>query len=139
MQDGILVLILYVLWNATLLMVLVGNRATLVLKRKHAINKFDPDGSDLSGPIHRITRAQANCRESFPLIAGPILCAAEMQVNHLVDPLVFFFLVARVAQSLVHCLSISSIAVQIRFTFFIVQIAISVYWCVLLAQTLVMT
>lgn len=134
MQDGLLVLILYVLWNTTLLMALVGSRAALVLKRKHAINKFNPDGSDLSGPIHRLTRAQANCRESFPLIAGPILCAAVMQVNHLIDSLVFFFLIARVAQSLVHCWSISSVAVQIRFTFFVVQIAISVYWCVLLLQ-----
>lgn len=136
MQDSLLVLVLYVLWNLVLLSTLVGCRAALVLQRKHAINKFDPDGSDMTPAIHRITRAQANCRESFLLIAGPILCAEVAQLGHLIDPLVYFFLVARVAQSIVHCLSISSIAVQIRFTFFVVQIAISVYWCILLLQAM---
>lgn len=136
MQDSLMVLILYVLWNIVLLTMLIGCRAVLVLQHKHPINKFDPDGTDVNPVIQRITRAQANCRESFPLIAGPILAAEILNLGHLIDPLAYFFLAARLAQSLIHCISISSVAVQIRFTFFVVQIAISAYWCILLMQTI---
>lgn len=136
MYAGITVLVLYTLWTVLLLIALAGARTSMVLTRKRAPNKFDPGGADMPPPIHRLTRTHANCVESFPWIAAPLLLAAAMNLHHLVDPLAWILLAARIAQSVVHLASTSSVAVQIRFALFLVQLAIVVYWCVLLLQQL---
>lgn len=132
MYAGITVLLLYTLWIVLLLLALAGARTSMVLARKHAPNKFDPSGADMPPPIHRLTRAHANCLESFPWIATPLLLAVVLDLHHIVGGLAWFLLIARVAQSVVHIISTSSSAVQIRFALFLVQLAIVVYWCVML-------
>jgi len=134
MYTGITVLVLYTLWTILLLIALAGARTSLVLARKRAPNKFSPSGEDMPPAIHRLTRAHANCIESFPWIATPLLLAAALDLHHLVNSLAWFLLVARIAGSTVHLISTSSTAVQIRFALFLVQLAIVVYWCVLLLQ-----
>ena len=44
------------------------------------------------------------------------------------DPLAWWLLGARVFQSLVHLVSVSSLAVTVRFSAFAVQLAIGLYW-----------
>jgi len=132
MYTGITVLILYTLWTVLLLLALAGARSSLVLARKHAANKFDPSGADMPPFIYRLTRAHANCIESFPWIATPLLLAAALELHYIVSPLAWFLLIARLTQSIVHLISTSHLAVQIRFVLFMVQIAIVVYWCSML-------
>ena len=49
------------------------------------------------------------------------------------DPLAYYFLAARILQSLIHLLSVSPTAVTLRFSAFLVQLAIGVYWAVRLS------
>lgn len=132
MYTGLTVLTLYTLWTVALLLALAAARSSLVMLRKHAPNKFDPSGADMPPAIHRLTRTHANCIESYPWIATPLLLAATLDLHHIVSSLAWPLLIARLAQSVVHLISTHSLAVQIRFVLFMVQIAIVVYWCVLL-------
>lgn len=135
MYAGLITLVLFTLWTILLLFALLTARSVLVLTKKHAPNRFDPSGSDMPPVVQRLTRAHANCIESFPWIATPLLLSAALDLNHIVAPLAWFLLAARMAQSLVHLFSTSSAAVQLRFALFLVQLAIIVYWCVMLLQS----
>jgi hypothetical protein len=44
------------------------------------------------------------------------------------DGLAYYLVGARILQSIVHLISTSNIAVQVRFAFFLVQLGIAVYW-----------
>jgi hypothetical protein len=57
---------------------------------------------------------------------GPEACCCWQQ--HLTDPLAWWLVAARVLQSSVHLASLSVMAVNVRFTFFAVQMAIAAYW-----------
>ena len=80
--------------------------------------------------MQRLCRAHANCYENLPVFASLILLAAVTGNSAITDPLARWVLVARVAQSTVHLISTSEIAVSARATLLVLQIAIEVYWVV---------
>ena len=57
-----------------------------------------------------------------------MLVAVVADKTALTDPLAYTFLAARIAQSTVHLISTSAIAINIRFTAFAVQMTIAAYW-----------
>ena len=59
-----------------------------------------------------------------------MLVAVLSHRSAVTDPLAYVFLAARILQSLIHLISISSAAVTLRFTAFAAQMAIAVYWAV---------
>lgn len=118
----------YIIWMLALLFTLASVRVGLVMAGKKAPNAFAPDGADVSPFVNRLCRAHANCYESFPIFGGLLLLAIATGNTGITDGLAYYFIGARVLQSVTQLISKSSLAVNIRFAFFIVQIVIGVVW-----------
>lgn len=120
----------YIIWTLALLIMLGSVRVSLSLTGKRAANSFAPDGADVSPFVNRLCRAHANCYESFPIFGGLLLLAIATGHNAITDGLAYYFIGARVLQSVTQLASSSNFAVRIRFAFFIVQILIGIFWIV---------
>ena len=131
MNATIIALLGYIAWTLMLLVALAIYRTGLVMNKKKAPNAFKADGSDSPPLGQRLTRAQANCVESFAFIGGLLLLALATDSAVITNGLAYVLLGARLGQSISHLLSTSVLAVQVRFAFFLVQIAICLYWIVL--------
>jgi len=105
-------------------------RSKLVLTREVTPNGFNPDNSNLSPFMQRLARAHANCVEGLPIFGGLMVVAILAGKAHVTDPLAYVLLAARIAQSIIHLASTSSVAVTARFVAFAVQMGIAVYWAV---------
>ncbi len=130
MSPSALALVGYAAWSLLFAISIVSYRTGLVLTGKRAANEFDPSGSDVSEFSGRLCRAHANTYENLPIFAALILVAMATGNVAITDPLARWVLVARVAQSIVHLISTSEIAVTIRATLFTVQLGIMAYWVV---------
>lgn len=137
MNATIITLLSYITWTLLLLVALAIYRTDLVMKRKKLPNGFKADGSDSPPLGQRITRAQANCVESFAFIGGLLLLALATDSSVITNGLAYVLLAARLGQSISHLVSTSNTAVQIRFAFFLVQVAICLYWLSLFAAKFV--
>ena len=120
----------YVFWTLFLILLMEILRVIVTVKTGRAANNFSPDGSDVSPFAARLARAHANCYESFPIIGGALLLSIASAQHLITDPLALWLLTARVAQSCVHLASGSSLAAQIRFFFFLSQLAIVSWWLI---------
>ncbi|WP_425407977.1 MAPEG family protein [Hyphococcus sp.] len=121
-------LLLLVGWLLLLLLSLGVFRTSLVMTGKRAANSFAPTGEDIGEFGKRLTRAHANCYEYLPAAFAILLYAVATDQTALTNGLAYVFLVARVAQSIVHLISTSRMFVTIRFVFFIVQTLILIIW-----------
>lgn len=120
----------FVAWSLLLLVVMEAIRCKLVATREVPANGFTPDNANLSPFMQRLARAHANCIEGLPLFGGLMLIAVVANRTAVTDPLAYVFLGARIVQSVIHLASLSPNAVSARFTAFLVQMAIGVYWAV---------
>lgn len=130
MSPSVLALVGYVAWTILLAMTIVFYRTALVLKKQRAANDFLPSGEDVSPFSNRLCRAHANCYENLPVFAALILLALVTDNAGITDSLARWVLVARVAQSTVHLISTSEMAVSLRAVFLLVQLGIEAYWVV---------
>jgi uncharacterized MAPEG superfamily protein len=117
-------------WFVLLSLILVTYRSALVLGGRKAANAFRVDGSDVGGFGQRLTRARDNVYENLPAFAGLVLAASMAGRLDVTNPLAETVLLARIAQSLTHILSVSVPAVFIRVTFYLVQLGIWAWWAV---------
>ncbi|MBN9331791.1 MAG: MAPEG family protein [Comamonas sp. SCN 67-35] len=118
----------FIAWALLLLVLMEIIRTALVASGKVAANGFAPDNAGLSPFMQRLARAHANCLEGLPIFGGLLLVALVTGHTSITDPLAYWFLGARLFQSLVHLVSVSAQAVSIRFTAFAVQMAIGLVW-----------
>ncbi|TGQ35834.1 MAPEG family protein [Mesorhizobium sp. M00.F.Ca.ET.216.01.1.1] len=118
----------FVSWALFLLVVMEIIRTYLVVTGKVAANGFMPDNSGLSPFMQRLARTHADCIEGLPIFGGLLAIAIMTSRTEITDPLASWFLGARIVQSTIHLVSTSPIAVNLRFTAFVVQMAIGVYW-----------
>ncbi len=118
----------FVAWSLFLLVLMEAIRTKLVVTKSVAPNEFKPDNSNLSPFMQRLARAHANCVESLPVFGGLMLIALLAGKSSVTDPLAYFFLCARIVQSVIHLGSLSAPAVTLRFSAFAVQMGIGVYW-----------
>ena len=130
MNNTELALLGYVSWLLVLLVAIEISRTWVVLKTGRAANAFLPDGSDVSPFVNRLSRAHANCYESFPFVGGIFLFAIASDNTEVTHSLALWLLAARIAQSGIHLFSGAVVFTQIRFVFFLIQIAIAVYWLI---------
>ena len=121
-------LIGFIAWTLALLVLMEAIRTYLVVTGQVPANGFRPDNDNLSPFMQRLARAHANCLENLPIFGGLLLIAIATGSTSVTDPLAYLLLGARVFQSLVHLVSVSALAVTIRFTAFAVQMAIGLYW-----------
>jgi len=118
----------FIAWALLLLVLMEIIRTALVASGKVAANGFAPDNAGLSPFMQRLAAAHANCLEGLPIFGGLLLVALVTGHTSITDPLAYWFLGARLFQSLVHLVSVSAQAVSIRFTAFAVQMAIGLVW-----------
>jgi uncharacterized MAPEG superfamily protein len=120
----------FIAWTLLLLVTMEVLRAKLVLTGAVPADGFDPTNSRQSPFMQRLARAHANCIEGLPVFGGLMLVAAITGRTPVTDSLAPVLLGARIAQSLIHLVSIAPAAVTLRFTAFTVQMAIAVFWTV---------
>lgn len=135
-SSTIIVLTLFVVWSLLLLVLMESIRAKLVLTKEVPANGFSPDNANLSPFMQRLARAHANCVEGLPIFGGLMLIAVVTSQTAVTDSLAYAFLAARLTQSLIHLVSVSPIAVTLRFSAFAVQLVIAIYWSYALLQRL---
>jgi len=115
----------FAMWTLAVVVVGIGTpRVSMVLAGKARPNEFRadvPHGSDL---YRRTMRAHANCVENLPIFGAIVLTAAVAGADTLrMDRLAVAVLLARIAQTITHVSSGRSLVVNVRFGFFLVQIA----------------
>jgi uncharacterized MAPEG superfamily protein len=114
----------FVVWTLLLLLALAVARGSLILSGAAKPTDFPagiPHGSDA---YWRLNRAHLNCLENLPLFATVVLTASVLGLRSAtLDTLARVFLGARVGQSLTHIASGTALAINVRFTFFLVQVA----------------
>jgi uncharacterized MAPEG superfamily protein len=113
----------FVAWTLVLLASVAGARVGAVLRGEKRPGEFPsgvPHGSDR---YWRLNRAHLNCVENLPIFGAVVLVATVAAIRApVLDTLARTYLAARVGQSLVHVASGSGMAVNVRFTFFLVQV-----------------
>ena len=128
MGTSALALTIFAAWTLALLVLMEVLRALLVVTGRAKANEFKPDNSNLSPFMQRLARAHANCVEGLPVFGVLLLAAIVTGHQAVTDPLALWLVAARIAQSSVHLASSSVLAVNVRFAFFVVQLAIASYW-----------
>ena len=110
-------------WTLTLLLGVGFSRVGAVVAGRTKANEF-PSGVPHGGDAYwRLNRAHMNCVENLPLFASVVLVATVAGVKAPgLDTLARVFLGARIGQSVVHVSSGGVMAVNVRFTFFLVQV-----------------
>jgi uncharacterized MAPEG superfamily protein len=113
----------FVFWTVFLVLAIGTARVGQVASGRTAVNGFPsgtPHGSD---GYWRLNRAHMNCVENLPLFAAVVLTG---HVSGLITgsfaTLSQVYIVARVLQSVIHVASGSAMAVNLRFTCFVVQV-----------------
>lgn len=121
-------LLLFASWSIVLLVGIALYRSWLSMTEGKALNSFSAAGTDLPAFGQRLTRAHANTYEFLPIAGAVMLYAIATDQTRITDDLATLLLGARLAQSIVHLASTSTIAVLVRFTFFLVQVSVVAYW-----------
>lgn len=128
-SPTVIALLGFVGWALFLLVLMESIRSKMVIFKEVAPNGFNPDNSNLSSFMQRLARAHANCVEGLPIFGGLMVVALITSNAGVTDQLAYVFLTARIIQSLIHLASLSPLAVTLRFSAFLVQMVIGVYWC----------
>lgn len=130
MSPSLLALLGFISWTLVLLVLMEVIRSKLVVTGEVPANGFNPENSNLSPFMQRLSRAHANCLEGLPIFGGLLLVALVAGKAQVTDPLAYVLLAARVVQSVIHLSSLSPVAVTARFCAFAVQVGIAIYWAV---------
>jgi uncharacterized MAPEG superfamily protein len=113
----------FILWTVALLLAIAAVRVREILAGKARASDFTsgiPHGGDR---YWRLNRAHMNCLENLPLFSAVVLTGAVIGADApWLDRLAEFYLLARIGQSMTHISSGSDRAIQVRFTFFAVQL-----------------
>ena len=125
-------LLLFASWSMVLLVGIALYRSWVSMTAGKALNSFTAAGTDLPGFGQRLTRAHANTYEFLPIAGAVMLFAIATDQSTITDDLAGVLIGARLAQSIVHLVSTNTIAVLLRFTFFLVQVCVVGYWITLL-------
>ena len=123
METIYFTLIGFALWTLGLGVSLTTYRSILVLLGKKKSNEFPAGiqhGSDFNW---RLNRAHFNSLENLPIFLTVVYLTSSFgMIDSFVNQAGFVILGARVLQSLTHLTSTSVLAVNVRFTFYMVQV-----------------
>lgn len=129
-MTGMTALLLFAAWTLAVMFAYVGYRVLLVVTNKKKANAWTR-GQPTDDPafVVRASHAHMNCVENLPIYAAIVLAAAALGKNEVVDSVACIFLLARVAQTVVHLISTSHWMVFLRANLFVVQVALS-FWMI---------
>jgi uncharacterized MAPEG superfamily protein len=135
MSAAVQVLLYITLLTALLAVVAPLYRSTLVLTGRKPADAFPRGGHDGPDWYKRCMDAHANSLENLPLYMGLLVVAYTAGAVPILDQVAYFYLAARLAQSVVHLVGVNHYLVLARFAFWNVQIAIVFYVAVQLLMT----
>lgn len=123
MTTPLFALMGFVFWTVLLVLAIGLSRVAEVASGKTAVNGF-PSGQPHGGDRYwRLNRAHMNCVENLPLFGAVVLTG---HVTGLTGgsfaSMAQVYVIARVAQTMVHVASGSAMAVNARFGCFVVQV-----------------
>jgi len=95
-----------------------------ISSKKIALNKFASDGSGVEGFGARLTRVHLNRLEILPMFAALVIVASVSNQMVIMEATAIYILYARVAQSTIHMISTSLVAVLLRATCWVIQLAL---------------
>jgi uncharacterized MAPEG superfamily protein len=118
----------FALWALMLVTTLGLTRSFLVLTRRRKATDF-PAGVQHGGEAYwRLNRAHLNVLENLPIFSAIVIAGVCLHVtSRAFTTLPQVVVIARVVQSCVHLSSGSAMAINVRFTAFLVQVA-SMSW-----------
>ncbi|HEY9547299.1 MAG TPA: MAPEG family protein [Solimonas sp.] len=120
-------LIGFAAWTLALVMIVLLWRVIEILRGKPANSWGRGNAIACPGLVTRAEHAHLNALENLPLFAVIVLAATALGKTAAVETVACWVLYARIAQSLVHLISVSSIMVTVRATFYFVQIGLFIY------------
>ncbi|HEY1632020.1 MAG TPA: MAPEG family protein [Rhizomicrobium sp.] len=134
--HSIIALIFYALWAIALVLMVGADRVLQVMRGDAKITAFTPGVPHGSDSYWRINRAHLNTVENLPIFAAIVLSGwvAGME-SHLFNLLATIVVVARIIQSVIHILSGSALAIQLRFSALAVQLVCEVWMAILILQS----
>ncbi len=136
MTTALWVLLAFAAWTILTLLAGVGAvRWRLILSGRQRLNEFPADVPHGSPRYRRAMRAHANCVENLP-VYGAVAVAATLSGagGSALQTLPPVFLLARMLQTLVHVVcEETSLAVGVRFAFFVVQLVCMTWMGVVIA------
>lgn len=130
MNPTLLSLLGFTAWFLVLTFALAFWRVRVSVSIGKPINSYSPDGADLPGFGHRLTRARDNCFETLSVFVAIALAASAVGNLDMLDGLAPWVLLSRIIQSLIHIVSTVSSAVVARASMLTVQLVIYSYWVV---------
>lgn len=118
-------LVLYALWTLLLLLGVVGYRGVQVLSGQKGIDAFPAD-REHGGPdwYRRLNRAHLNCVENLPVFAALVIVAGLAGRLELANTLAPWILAGRVAQSLLHLLTVFPWVIWLRVSALALQVVL---------------
>jgi len=119
-----LYLLAYAGWALFLLILLIAARSLAVLSGKSKADGFPPYHYNPACPLNRLHRAYQNTLELLGVLIVVVATALWLGNTALSDTLLPWIVAARVAQSTIHLVGVNHWLVQIRFGFFLVQVAL---------------
>lgn len=127
-MTAVTALLLFTAWTLVLMFIYVGYRVGLVLTFKKPANAWTR-GQSSGDPdfIQRAQNAHLNCAENLPVFGAVVLAAFVLGKLPVVDQIACWFLAARIAQGVVHLISIAPAMVFVRANLFIVQVLLLAY------------
>lgn len=128
MNQSLFALLLFVAWTILLIVLVIGYRSIQVLLGKKKSNDFTPGVKHGTERYWQMSRAQSNAIENLPIFAALVLIGnVAGYVDTMFINACYLVVVARIGQTITHLISTSVIAVNIRFTFYVTQLACFVY------------
>jgi uncharacterized MAPEG superfamily protein len=133
--HSIVALVFYALWAVVLVLMVGGDRVLLVLRGDAKVTSFSPGVPHGSESYWRINRAHMNTVENLPIFAAVVLAGWAIGLETLMfNRLAVIVVCARVVQSVIHILSGSAPAINLRFLAFGVQLVCIVWMAVMILQ-----
>lgn len=123
MTTPLFALMGFVFWTVFIVLAIGGARIAQVASGKADINSF-PAGQPHGGDAYwRLNRAHMNCVENLPLFAAVVLAG---HVTGLTEgtfaTLAQVYVSARVVQTIIHVSSGSAMAINLRFSAYLLQV-----------------
>ena len=132
MHPSYIVLAAFSLWTLLWLLPLVVLRITK-MRKGESIAEFSPHHDSSPSFYQRVMRIHSNCLETLPIYASLVLVAGSTGFIHILSgAAVSVFFGARIIQSLIHAYSSKGIFPYLRGSFFGVQVALMIYWAIML-------
>lgn len=134
MSTSLIALLGFAAWTLALIVVTIGYRGTRVLTGQLKADAWTRGRAVEDPPVmKRLGDAHANCLEMLPVVAAVILVASAADAVSVTNGLALWLLAARIGQSLSHIVSVHHLVIFfVRFPLFLAQVAILIYWLIVL-------